>query len=263
MVGHVHHVFQVAVGDLLAAKQGFEGDAVLLPPSGDGGARLHHFAGALAHLLVQPAVVVLESRVLVLPLLDRPLGGPRRQAHASPYGGAQRPADGKAQCRSGQCAAHRAGEGIASIRAQGAAGQGAGARLGQGHGLIPNAQPRRQASQLGQSAQARALRVRVPLADSLNVFFVDLLVFLEGLVGGGDLITQLLLVFLRLCIGVGAGLIPQIPEIFPGLLDLLVDLLELFLQLGFPLDQLSAPVIKCKKTPRKKCSFVAERREKR
>ena len=26
---------------------------------------------------------------------------------------------------------------------------------------------------------------------------------------------------------------------------------------------LSAPVIKCKKTPRKKCSFVAERREKR
>ena len=26
---------------------------------------------------------------------------------------------------------------------------------------------------------------------------------------------------------------------------------------------LSSPVIKCKKTPRKKCSFVAERREKR
>ncbi len=26
---------------------------------------------------------------------------------------------------------------------------------------------------------------------------------------------------------------------------------------------LSAPVIKCKKTPRKKCSFVAERRKKR
>ena len=29
------------------------------------------------------------------------------------------------------------------------------------------------------------------------------------------------------------------------------------------LRQLSAPVIKCKKTPRKKCRFVAERRKKR
>ena len=29
------------------------------------------------------------------------------------------------------------------------------------------------------------------------------------------------------------------------------------------LEEVSAPVIKCKKTPRKKCSLVAERREKR
>ena len=29
------------------------------------------------------------------------------------------------------------------------------------------------------------------------------------------------------------------------------------------LEMLSAPVIKCKKTPRKKCSFMAERRKKR
>ncbi|NBI69270.1 DUF3801 domain-containing protein, partial [Pseudoflavonifractor sp. 60] len=28
-------------------------------------------------------------------------------------------------------------------------------------------------------------------------------------------------------------------------------------------SQVSAPVIKCKKTPRKKCKFVAERRKKR
>ena len=30
-----------------------------------------------------------------------------------------------------------------------------------------------------------------------------------------------------------------------------------------PDDVVSAPVIKCKKTPRKKCSFMAERRKKR
>ncbi len=40
--------------------------------------------------------------------------------------------------------------------------------------------------------------------------------------------------------------------------------ITLMLSLGLAvLINLSAPVIKCKKTPRKKCSFVAERRKKR
>ena len=47
------------------------------------------------------------------------------------------------------------------------------------------------------------------------------------------------------------------------LLDCRPSLGMLFINVLFASDHVSAPVIKCKKTPRKKCSFMAERRKKR